>query len=71
MPKKEKTNWDNVNMQGFVLDGYVKANNQIFREIALKTNPQTAMLYLVLLSHRNTKTNNCYPSKELLSREKK
>ena len=69
MPKKEKTNWDNVNMQGFVLDGYVKANNQIFREIALKTNPQTAMLYLVLLSHRNTKTNNCYPSKELLSRE--
>ena len=28
MPKKEKTNWDNVNMQGFVLDGYVKANNQ-------------------------------------------
>ena len=69
MPKKEKTNWDNVNMQGFVLDGYVKAYNQIFREIALKTNPQTAMLYLVLLSHRNTKTNNCYPSKELLSRE--
>ena len=69
MPKKEKTNWDNVNMQGFVLDGYVKANNQIFREIALKTNPQTAMLYLILLSHRNTKTNACYPSKELLSRE--
>lgn len=69
MPKKEKTNWDNVNMQGFVLDGFVKADNHIFREIALKTNPQTAMLYLILLSHRNTKTNACYPSKELLSRE--
>ena len=69
MPKRQKANWDNVNMQGFVLDGFVKADNHIFREIALKTNPQTAMLYLILLSHRNTKTNACYPSKELLSRE--
>ena len=69
MPKRQKANWDNVNMQGFVLDGFVKADNHIFREIALKTNPQTAMLYLTLLSHRNTKTNACYPSKELLSRE--
>lgn len=69
MKKGNKPTWDELDMTGFMLDGFVMANNQIMREIAIETNPQTALLYLTILSHRNTKTNQCYPSKNLLARE--
>lgn len=69
MGKKSKIKWENVNDSGFILTGFVKADNAILREITIRTNPQTALLYLILLSHRNTETNQCYPSKSLLARE--
>lgn len=52
-----------------VLTGWIKANNQLIRHIISETNAQTAMLYLIILSHRNTNNSQCFPSINLLARE--
>lgn len=52
-----------------VLTGWVKADNQLMRDIISTTNPQTAMLYLIILSHHNAKNNQCFPSISLLAKE--
>lgn len=51
------------------MTGYVECNNALIREIINVTNPQTAMLYLIILSHRNTKDGSCFPSISLLAKE--
>lgn len=52
-----------------VLTNWVKADNQLIRQIIAKTNAQTAMFYLIILSHRNVKNNQCFPSVSLLAKE--
>jgi len=52
-----------------VLTGWIKADNQLMRHIISETNAQTAMLYLIILSHRNAKSGQCFPSINLLARE--
>ena len=52
-----------------VLTGWIKVNNQLIRQIIFETNPQTAMLYLIILSHRNTNNDQCFPSISLLAKE--
>jgi len=52
-----------------VLTGWIKANNQLIRHIISETNAQTAMLYLIILSHRNANSKQCFPSISLLARE--
>lgn len=49
--------------------GFVKMYNNITAEIIEKCGANGLMLYLVILSHRNTQTNNCFPSLELLMEE--
>ena len=44
-------------------------NNEVVRKIINEFDLQTAMFYMVLLSHRNPKTNECYPSILFLSEE--
>ena len=44
-------------------------NNKIIREIIEEFDLQTAMLYMILLSHRSPKTKECYPSIMFLSEE--
>ena len=44
-------------------------NNEVARKIINEFDLQTAMFYMILLSHRNPKTNECYPSILLLSEE--
>lgn len=69
MNKTVKPTWEEVDKEGYVLNGFTKSNNSLSREIINKTDPQTAMLYIVILSHRNSLTNKCYPSISLLARE--
>ena len=52
-----------------VLTNWIKADNQLIRQIIAETNAQTAMLYLIILSHRNVKSDQCFPSISLLARE--
>ena len=52
-----------------VLIGWIKANNWLIRHIISESNPQTAMLYLIILSHRNTNSGQCFPSISLLAKE--
>lgn len=52
-----------------VLSGWIKADNQLIRHIISATSPQTAMLYLIILSHHNVKNNQCFPSISLLAKE--
>lgn len=67
--KEATINWDAYKKSGMVLSGYVQCNNEVIRRIIYETDPQTSMLYLLILSHRNTKTGACFPSYKLLSKE--
>lgn len=69
MNKTTKPIWEKVDKTNFVLNGFVKSDNLVMREIINKTDPQTAMLYILILSHRNRLTNKCFPSISLLARE--
>lgn len=69
MNKTSKPTWEEVDKEGFILNGFTKSGNSLSREIINKTDPQTAMLYILILSHRNSLTNKCYPSISLLARE--
>lgn len=61
--------WDSTDKTGMMLENWVKANNQLIRRIITESNAQTAMLYLIILSHRNAKSGQCFPSISLLARE--
>lgn len=52
-----------------VLTNWVKADNELIRYIIFETDAQTCMLYIIILSHRNTQSNQCYPSIKLLAKE--
>ena len=60
---------NNIDQSGMVLSGWIKAGNQLIRHIISESNPQTAMLYLIILSHRNVKSDQCFPSISLLASE--
>ncbi len=62
-------NQTRADTSGMVLTGWIKADNQLIRHIVSETNPQIAMLYLIILSHRNTDSGQCFPSISLLARE--
>ena len=69
MLKIDKPTWEETDKSDFILSGFVKMDNTLIREIINSTDPQTAMLYLLILSHRNKQTTKCYPSISLLARE--
>ncbi|WP_069999430.1 helix-turn-helix domain-containing protein [Cellulosilyticum sp. I15G10I2] len=69
MNKEEKVTWEVVDKSKFVMTGFLQFNNPLIREIIYKTNMQVAMMYCVLLSHRNTENNQCYPSLGVLASE--
>lgn len=49
--------------------GYVQSNNSVMRMILEKYSVYHFCVYLMILSHRNTDTGKCFPSKELISTE--
>lgn len=69
MNKTTKPTWEEVDKTNFMLNGFTKTDNILVREIINKTDPQTAMLYILILSHRNRITKKCFPSISLLARE--
>ena len=69
MKKTDKPTWEEVDKTNFMTNGFTKADNLLIREIVNRTDPQTAMLYILILSHRNRVTNKCFPSISLLARE--
>lgn len=66
---KQNDDWKRKNKSGMVLTNWVKADNELIRYIIFKTDAQTCMLYIIILSHRNTQSNQCYPSINLLAKE--
>ena len=69
MKKIEKVSWEEQDKDGMILNGFVKANNTIIREIINKYDIQASMVYIIILSHRHDTTNKCYPSLDLIARE--
>lgn len=69
MKKIEKIGWEELDKEGMILNGFVKANNTIVREIINKCDIQASMVYIIILSHRHDGTNKCFPSLELIARE--
>ena len=66
---KQNDDWKRKNKSGMVLTNWVKADNELIRYIISETDAQTCMLYIIILSHRYTKNNQCYPSISLLAKE--
>lgn len=69
MNKTIKSSWEEMDKTNFILNGFTKCDNLLIRKIINSTDPQTAMLYILLLSHRNAQTNKCFPSISLLANE--
>ena len=65
----QKNSWKDIDTTGMVLTNWIKVDNQLIRQIIAGTNAQTAMLYLIILSHRNVKSDQCFTSISLLAKE--
>jgi len=70
MPKKkEATPWESVDKKGMVLTGYCKSDNLIMREICNAIGPYAYVVYMALLSHKNTNDNFSFPSQPVIAKE--
>ena len=69
MKKISKVSWSEKSKDGMVLSGFVKMNNELVRQMICECGMQVAMCYMIILSHRNTETNKCYPSINTLAEE--
>lgn len=54
---------------GMVLTGFTKSDNRIMRAIIRELNFSAYVLYILLLSHRNANTDECFPTIKVLSNE--
>lgn len=58
------------NPHGMILSGFIKRDNSILRAMLFQNIDFTScIIYELMLSHRNTSTNECFPTQELLARE--
>ena len=55
--------------KGIMMSGFTISNNKLRMTIATEISPLAALLYTQILSHRNRKTNKCFPSISVLSKE--
>lgn len=69
MKKTEKISWEEVDKKGMQLHGFTIVQNELKTKISRDTSPQAAFLYITLLSHKNSKSKQTFPSIEVLSRE--
>lgn len=69
MKKIEKEPWGQVDKKGMQLNGFVIVKNELKTKIARDTSPQAAFLYITILSHKNSKTHQTFPSIDVLARE--
>lgn len=63
-----------IQNSSYIQTGFVMANNKLIRallneQITGVSNSSCLAVYLIILSHRNTKTNRCFPSIELIAKE--
>ena len=69
MKVKEKINWEQASKKNMVMVGTVHPSNEVIRRICYECDTSCMALYIMLLSHRNTESNKCFPSMALLARE--
>lgn len=67
--KVEKETWETVNKEGFFLSSFEMMDNFLIRQIIHEYDLQTAMCYLIILSHRNKQTDKCFPSINVIAKE--
>lgn len=59
---KEKLTYDQLKSQTNLLTtGFVKVQNNIIRQICIDINPLAGVIYIILLSHRNSHDQYSYP----------
>ena len=56
-------------IRGMMLSGFILDNNKIRITIATEISPTAALLYETILSHRNLKSNRCFPTINVLHKE--
>ena len=66
---KDQSNWEELDKSGMMRNRWTKVDNEIKIKIARDISANAGFLYITLLSHRNRKTGQCFPSEEVLSKE--
>lgn len=69
MKKIEKPNWQELNKQGWQMNGSMMVSNDVGRMITYEYDTTVFAVYAFILSHRNTKTNKCFPSVKTIADE--
>jgi len=64
---KEKV--DDKKIDGIVLEGFTQADNLVRASLISNMSSAAYATYITLLSHRNAKTGECFPSANLLAQE--
>lgn len=58
-----------IDTQGMVTSGFIKSDNKVIRAIIHETGFAGYAIYILLLSHRNTSTDECYPTIDVIAKE--
>ena len=69
MKKIEKLPWEEIDKSKWQQDGYGQCGNIVARKILHEFNQTVFAVYFIIQSHRNTKSNKCFPSVQTIADE--
>lgn len=69
MKKVEKLPWEEIDKSGWQMGGCGCCGNEVGRMILHELNATAFAVYFIIQSHRNTKTNQCFPSVQTIADE--
>ena len=65
----EKQKWEEIDKSGWQLSGYLGVGNVNARKILRNFGASTFAVYAIIISHRNTDSNKCFPSVQTVADE--
>lgn len=69
MKKIKKLPWEEIDKTGWQQRGYGRSGNEVSRMILYELGPTAFAVYFIIQSHRNTETNECFPSVQTIANE--
>lgn len=69
MKRIEKIPLEDIDVTGWQIDGYTKADNKLKCQILNEFSPLVYVVYLTILSHKNSESITSFPSISLIAKE--
>jgi hypothetical protein len=70
---KNKSLYCDLDKKGMIVTGFAQVDNNTMKELCIDFHPNVAIVYFMLISHRHGKKdenyNQCFPTKDMLSKE--